>query len=112
MLSKQHTFILLASILSLTQATSNFTCVNPEVTNCYQADIDDCWTALNDADTFTEQKAEAMDDQDVAAALKKLLLSGSEFKEMWKVEQPGDGHVYFSILKFEQIGFHEDFEIM
>ena len=65
---------LLLLLLASTYAASNFTCINPEVTNCYKASLDTCWKELNDADTISEEKAKNMDDQNVAKYAEKLLL--------------------------------------
>ena len=49
-------------------------------------------------------------DKAISDKIKGILMKGKEFNEIWKVEQPGDGFVYFSALKFEEIGFLQDFQ--
>lgn len=52
----------------------------------------------------------ALPDKNVAAGVEKLLINGTEFKETWTITQTGNGEVYFTVLKFQQIGFLEDFQ--
>ena len=60
---------------------------------------------------LSKQAMDALPDKNISAKTDQLLQAGSEFKETWTIEKPGDGFVYISVLKFEQIGFHEDYEI-
>ena len=62
-------------------------------------------------DAATKQAMDALPDKAIGTKTDELLKAGKEFKETWTIEQPGDGFVYISVLKFEQIGFHEDYEI-
>ena len=62
-------------------------------------------------DKVTAAALDALPDKKVSAGIEKLLMNGSEFKEMWTIEQPaGDDFVYISVLKFEQLGFLQDYQ--
>ena len=57
-------------------------------------------------DKTTAAALDALPDKKVSAGIGKLLRDGSEFKEMWTIEEPaGDDFIYISVLKFEQLGF-------
>merc|ERR1712046_524564 len=53
---------------------------------------------------------DVLPDKNVSDKIKGILMKGKEFNEIWKVEQPGDGFVYFSALKSQEIGFKEDYQ--
>lgn len=87
------------------------TCKFPPVQDCYTRPIDTCWEAMVAKDKLTKSALDALPDASVAAGIEKLLVDGSEFKEIWEVTQDKDaGVVHLTAYKFEAIGFNEDYQ--
>ena len=102
--------LMMGALIGLPNAAGNFTCVNPEVTSCYKAKVDECFTNFEKDDQNSFKALDVLPDRNISDKIKGILMKGKEFNEIWKVEQPGDGFVYFSALKFEEIGFLQDYQ--
>eukprot|EP00811_Abedinium_folium_P014427 NODE_23431_length_666_cov_6.866419.p1 GENE.NODE_23431_length_666_cov_6.866419~~NODE_23431_length_666_cov_6.866419.p1 ORF type:complete len:174 (+),score=41.39 NODE_23431_length_666_cov_6.866419:72-593(+) len=91
-----------------TQPPVSATCPYPEVQNCYVVDPDACWTPFQQKNAATLAALNALPDQGVAAGVSKLLLDGSEFKEVWSVATTDDGKVHLTAYRFEEDGYAAD----
>ena len=78
-----------------------FVCQNPQVTWCYKAPEKACLDVFTQMDKLTKQAMDVLPNKSIRTkTVYELLQAGKEFKETWTVEQPGDGFVYISVLKF------------
>ena len=89
---------------------SSFVCQNQEVTWCYKTTKAACLDVFTQMNADTKKLMDALPDANVAKKTEILLYGGSEFNSTWVLTEDGDD-LYISVLKFEQLGFLEDYQI-
>lgn len=85
-------------------------CEFPQVQDCYTASLETCWTPFSDKNKLTAAALDAMSDQTVGAGIKdKVLVGGSEWKDVWSVQTAGE-YAYFTAYSFQAIDFLSQYQ--
>jgi C1A family cysteine protease len=84
-------------------------CKFPQVQACYTASLQTCWTPFQKKNQLTSAALDSLQDQTTAAGIKKNLIGGSEWKDVWSVQTKGE-YAYLTAYKFQTYDFLQSYQ--